>query len=207
MIKNILCFGDSNTWGLNPQTGKRFSATVRWPAKLAVKLGANFTIIEAGQPNRALVNNPPFAGELSGVTYLQSYLNELEIDLIIIDLGTNDLKNRFSLNVHDIAAGLSTLIDSILNFYKQSNASGSPQILILSPAHVREVGSYAGVYKGAEQKVVQLAAAFANVASIKQCSFYDLARIVSVSNEDGVHLDEKQHQKISDALEAIIREF
>ncbi|MGO2274907.1 hypothetical protein [Pseudoalteromonas nigrifaciens] len=176
MIKNILCFGDSNTWGLNPQTGKRFSATVRWPAKLAVKLGANFTIIEAGQPNRALVNNPPFAGELSGVTYLQSYLNELEID-------------------------------SILNFYEQSNAPGSPKILILSPAHVREVGSYAGVYKGAEQKVVQLAAAFANVASIKQCSFYDLARIVSVSNEDGVHLDEKQHQKISDALETIIREF
>ena len=68
MKKSILCFGDSNTWGLNPATGKRFEEKVRWPSVLAERLGDQFAIIEAGQPNRTLVNNPPFNGDLSGVS-------------------------------------------------------------------------------------------------------------------------------------------
>lgn len=59
MIKNILCFGDSNTWGLNPVTGGRFDESIRWTSQLATKLGSGFNIIEAGQPNRTLVNHPP----------------------------------------------------------------------------------------------------------------------------------------------------
>ena len=29
-MKRILCFGDSNTWGLIPGTDKRFADGVRW---------------------------------------------------------------------------------------------------------------------------------------------------------------------------------
>lgn len=71
MTKNILCFGDSNTWGLNPITGKRFDENTRWTSLLAKNLGCDFTVIEAGQPNRTLVYNPPFDGVLSGVSYLK----------------------------------------------------------------------------------------------------------------------------------------
>ena len=34
MQKNILCFGDSNTWGYIPGTGERYAPEVRWPGGL-----------------------------------------------------------------------------------------------------------------------------------------------------------------------------
>ncbi|MEI8640381.1 hypothetical protein P4S68_02110 [Pseudoalteromonas sp. Hal099] len=64
ITKNILCFGDSNTWGLNPETGKRYDEKTRWTTRLQQQLGSGFTVIESGQPNRTLVNNPPFTGSL-----------------------------------------------------------------------------------------------------------------------------------------------
>lgn len=33
-MKNILCFGDSNTWGFNAETKERFAADVRWTGVL-----------------------------------------------------------------------------------------------------------------------------------------------------------------------------
>ena len=92
MIKNILCFGDSNTWGLNSITGKRFDENTRWTSLLAKNLECAFAIIEAGQPNRTLVHNPPFDGVLSGVSYLKPYLEAHRIDFIIIALGTKSPK-------------------------------------------------------------------------------------------------------------------
>ena len=32
-MKQILCFGDSNTWGLIPKTNKRYEWGVRWTMK------------------------------------------------------------------------------------------------------------------------------------------------------------------------------
>ena len=34
----IVCFGDSNTWGHNPDGGKRFSEQERWPKILQTML-------------------------------------------------------------------------------------------------------------------------------------------------------------------------
>ncbi len=55
---NILCFGDSNTYGISPVDGKRFNDNERWPSLLGIKLGAGYHVIEAGQPNRTLTNEP-----------------------------------------------------------------------------------------------------------------------------------------------------
>lgn len=33
-MKNILCFGDSNTWGYDPVTGSRYAYDVRWTGRL-----------------------------------------------------------------------------------------------------------------------------------------------------------------------------
>ena len=48
ILMNILCFGDSNTYGISPLDGKRFDEHTRWPCLLADKLGAGHLVIEAG---------------------------------------------------------------------------------------------------------------------------------------------------------------
>jgi lysophospholipase L1-like esterase len=41
-MKTVLCYGDSNTWGFDPETGERFPEDVRWPGVLRAKLGDEY---------------------------------------------------------------------------------------------------------------------------------------------------------------------
>ena len=48
-MKQILCFGDSNTWGLDGETGKRFPWEERWTGILQEKLAdRDIRIVEEG---------------------------------------------------------------------------------------------------------------------------------------------------------------
>ena len=44
-MKTILCFGDSNTYGVNP-SGGRHRWNIRWPGRLQALLGAEYEVIE-----------------------------------------------------------------------------------------------------------------------------------------------------------------
>ena len=46
-MKNILCFGDSNTFGTNPKGG-RHQRFARWPGRLSQLLGEEYYVIEEG---------------------------------------------------------------------------------------------------------------------------------------------------------------
>ena len=55
-MKNILCFGDSNTYGLRPDNGDRYSSDVRWTGILSKKLGySNYRVVEEGLCGRTTV--------------------------------------------------------------------------------------------------------------------------------------------------------
>ena len=43
---NILCFGDSNTYGYKPDGTGRFDTDTRWTSLLQKKLGADHRVIE-----------------------------------------------------------------------------------------------------------------------------------------------------------------
>ena len=52
-MKNILCFGDSNTWGYDYTTydpalgaGRRMAFDERWPGIVQLNLGSEYRIIE-----------------------------------------------------------------------------------------------------------------------------------------------------------------
>ena len=74
---NVICFGDSNTYGYDPRGyfGGRYDADNRWVDILAAKTG--WEICNVGQNGREI---PPNAPSLPADT-----------DLLIVMLGTNDL--------------------------------------------------------------------------------------------------------------------
>ena len=47
-MKNILCYGDSNTWGFIPGTGERLEKDRRWTGVVQNRLGSGYRIIEDG---------------------------------------------------------------------------------------------------------------------------------------------------------------
>ena len=52
---NILCFGDSNTYGYKPDGTGRFDTDTRWTSLLQKKLGADHRVIEEGLCGRTTV--------------------------------------------------------------------------------------------------------------------------------------------------------
>ena len=148
-MKTIVCYGDSNTWGYDPVSQDRLSITQRWTGVLAQELGAGYRVIEEGLGGRTTVWDDPIEGYKNGKGYLIPCLETHKpIDLIIIMLGTNDLKKRFSVSAYDIANGAGVLVDVV-----QKSASGPrgavPQILLMAPPPTTQLTEFAEMFEGA----------------------------------------------------------
>ena len=201
ITKNILCFGDSNTWGLNPETGKRYDESARWTMLLNQQLGSEYKVIEAGQPNRTLVNNPPFTGELNGIRYLKPYLEQHVLSIIVIALGTNDLKKRFNLAPADIATSVTQLISSIEQFYSPADL---PQIIIIGPLFINPQPGLSRIYLNYEQKLLPLNALFERIAQEYGLNYVDISKLKAHLGSDGIHLNFQGHKQLSELLSQVV---
>ncbi len=136
--KRIVCFGDSNTWGYDPGTAERFPEDVRWTGLLAQALGENYWVIEEGQNGRTIATDDPCEGEKNGMRSLVPCIeSQKPFDLLIIMLGTNDLKRKFQYCAMDVAGEMELMAEKITN-YLRFHMKGNPQVLLISPVHIGE---------------------------------------------------------------------
>jgi lysophospholipase L1-like esterase len=202
-----LCYGDSNTWGYNPSTGGRYARDERWPGVLRQTLGEGYLVIEEGLNGRTTVWDDPIEGYKNGSTYLIPCLETHKpIDLVIILLGTNDLKMRFSVSAYDIANGAGVLVKIV-----QKSATGpgdrGPQVLLLAPPPVARLTGFAEMFEGAERKSRRFAEHYARVAQERGCAFMDTGQVIVSSDLDGIHLEASEHEKLGVAVAARVREL
>jgi len=213
-MANILCFGDSNTWGtppaktaiVLPNSQSRYSSNERWTGLLHQALKHSYQVVEEGQPSRTLVHNSPFDGDKTGIRYLKNCLEQYSPQLTIIMLGTNDLKNKYALCAKQIGQGLSTLVKQAQNFIVL-NTNIATKILLICPPTIDEVGHYAKMYAGGAEKSKQLAQHYQQCANELNCTFVDANTIITSSKEDGVHWPVDQHQLFANALLPIIKKL
>ena len=139
-MKNILCFGDSNTWGYDPTSNlsQRYPIDVRWTSVLQKQLGAEYRIIEEGLNGRTTCKNledpDPMAPFLSGSEALPVILQtHRPLDLVIMILGTNDIC-IFDQTMDEITQQARTLCEFILNY--EYTFDSCPQVLLISPIHI-----------------------------------------------------------------------
>lgn len=204
MEKTILCFGDSNTHGSAPNA-PRYLHDVRWTGVLQKALGTDYYVIEEGLPGRTTVWDDPIEERMSGRKYLPACLETHEpIDLIVLMLGTNDLKNRFSLTAADVAAGNGTLIKII----QQSGCGpdmNAPKVLLVSPPIYPDIPNLWECVSEAPNKSIGLSAAFRAVADEMGVSFFDAQSIISASDRGGMHWEPESHQIFGMKLAEIVR--
>ncbi|QQS39408.1 SGNH/GDSL hydrolase family protein [Candidatus Woesebacteria bacterium] len=203
----ILCFGDSNTWGYIPASGKRYPVGVRWTSLLQEKLGNDFEIIEEGLNSRATdIDDPKHIGK-NGLTYFRPCLETHHpIDLIILMLGTNDMKERFNRTPERITKGVENLLLSVKEFIEEEETI-MPKIVVVSPPLVdEEVEGVKEKYLGAGEKSKHLGSLYEVIAKKYNCEFIDIAKLVSPSKKDGYHLEPEDHKKIADYFYGLILE-
>ena len=153
-MKEILCFGDSNTHGYMPGLGTRYPIEQRWSGLLGKLLGDGYHVVEEGMDGRTTAFEDDLQPWRSALGYIGPCVKtHAPLDLIIIMLGTNDSKTRYGVSAEEIGFGMQELIQRIETFFRY-NAGRAGACPIQHPAAVP--GGAAGL--GAEPELPQLGA-------------------------------------------------
>lgn len=207
MLKNILCFGDSNTYGYIAGSGARYDENVRWTKRLQKLLGDSYYVIEEGLNGRTTVFDDPEQRFKNGSEYLEMcIITHRPLDLVIIMLGTNDTKERYKAQPADIASGMETLVKIL-----QNPELYNKDILIVSPILVSDSIVKSPYYEifGLEaiEKSKQLGPEYEKLAKKYNCFYLDAANYAIADDKDAIHLDEKAHASLAEAIYQKIKEI
>ena len=190
----IVVFGDSNTWGTDPATGGRFPRPQRWPSVLQRELGADFEVIAEGLRGRTTVHDDPIESYRLGANALPPCLmSHAPVDLVILALGCNDLKKRFSLSAFDIAEGAARLI-FLARAYGENADGRAPKILLIAPPPIAKLTAYAEMFEGGAEKSRLLGERYRAVAEREGVAFLDAGQVIRCSDLDGIHYEADQHE-------------
>lgn len=203
-MKTVLCFGDSNTHGQMPGGTPldRFAPDQRWPGVLRRELGPGWYVLEEGLSGRTTVHNDPIEGDLkNGRSYLRPCLmSHAPIDLVILMLGTNDLKVRFGQPPSEVAMGIGCLIHDIKDL-RPGPQGLVPEILVVAPPPMLDdIGEWEGIFSGAQPKSHRLAHEFEVIADSLEVHFFDAGAVIESDPADGFHLSAAAHETLGKCL-------
>lgn len=211
-MTSVLCYGDSNTWGYEASTEERLGRWVRWPGVLQRELGDEIDVIEEGQSGRTTVFDVPFEPYRNGLTHLPvSLLTHHPIDVVVIDLGTNDLFLP-GVNAYHAAHGAMKLAEVVLSS-DAGPADGAPAVLVVVPPPFASMNARAtNESPDAERESQRLSQAFIDAAADYAeeglaIPLLDLRDHVASSPIDGIHFEAEDHRAIGDAVAARLREI
>ena len=208
-MKNILFYGDSNTWGYDPVTCERYPYEKRWTTICAKALGEKYCCIPAGMNGRSTSFDDPLKACRNGLDGLDySLQTNKPLDLLVLMIGTNDLKYTDAAGSAD---GMERLVEKIMTANERYNLSSpvfpdGARMLLISPVLVKQNITECGTHDAREESR-KLSGLYAEIAKRYQIDFMDLADVAVPSEVDGVHLGLDALEKIGLAIAEKIKEI
>ena len=213
-IKNCLIYGDSNTWGFDPKSAgssfpMRIPRSLRWTTLLQDKLGSSSAVVvEALNARTTTFTDPssPCDGEYdcNGRNMFTTILHSHKpLSLVVIALGTNDMKDKFNTSPHDIVSGIRCLVRDVRKASSIADKPDEiPKILVLGPPiiYTTPVSKIWGFVDGSTEKSKKVSSLLMSVSKDINVAYLSLASVATVSNTDGVHFDETTQELIANAV-------
>jgi lysophospholipase L1-like esterase len=178
---------------------------------LARELGAAARVIEEGQNGRTTVHDDPTAwAPRNARTYLPACLeSQKPLDMVVLMLGTNDLKSMFGVSPGEIAAGLGILLRIILQSECGPNGV-APKVLLVCPPAIGDLSALpeleAKLADGRE-KSLRLPTYLSAISKQYKVDFLNSQEIVIPSKTDGIHLDAREHLALGRAIGAQVKKI
>jgi lysophospholipase L1-like esterase len=208
MMKTVLCYGDSLTWGVDAENRTRHAYENRWPSVLQKGLGHGVRVIAEGLNGRTAVYDDHGAdADRNGARILPTLLEtHSPIDLVIILLGTNDIKPVFANNAVVVSRGIKRLVDLVRHHTYPFDAD-IPDVLIVSPPALCETDDpvLGPIFAGRIEESRKLASIYADLADELGCGFFDAGSVAVTTPVDGVHMDAENTRAVGKGLEPIVR--
>jgi lysophospholipase L1-like esterase len=210
--KRVLAYGDSITWGWRPvEAGvpsDRYPLAQRWPGALQAALGSGYQVVEEGLNARTTDVADPTLPQITGAgldgsAYLPAALASQEpLDLVVIMLGTNDLKAQFGRTPERIAEGADKLVQIVKAIKGGVGTTyASPKVLLVSPPPLgTRMVFFKDAFAGGLEKSEQLAKAYAEVAGREGVGFLDAGSVIKTDGVDGLHLTAESEQALGRAI-------
>lgn len=216
-MKSILCFGDSLTWGYDPEPdGIRHPFEMRWPGALELGLNGKARVVEEGLPGRTTVFESSLLDHHNGKDALPMMIeSHAPLDLVIIMLGTNDLQRYLNGDAFSAARGVRRLVALVhekitsLRTLRHPNLP-MPEIMIISPPEILDTAIHPVGYEFFAENWAQsqhFSQKMKSVADEMNTHFFDAAEIVTASQLDGVHLSATETQKLGQALISHVKDI
>ena len=217
--RRILVYGDSNTWGWKPVLegfpGTRHADDVRWPGAMAAALGPAYAVVVDGLNGRS-AEAPSSEGPLAVCTlnaangdFVKALVRELPLDLVVVMLGTNDVRSDFD---RKPAAIVEALLQMAFAVRRSAGmfATGypAPRVLLVAPVALGDTSRtpMGAVYRdGAPEKSRLVARALMQLAAQEGIDAFDANSAVAAPGIDGIHLTAEGHAALGAAMAAKVR--
>ena len=204
ILKKILCFGDSNTYGYIPNNGARYDKNTRWTGVLSLLSHGKFEIIEGGCNNRTAFAANPAGKIFTGYEILPELLTD-DFDAVVLAIGINDTQFLFDTVIEDFTTGIENLINIVQAKCPQA------KIILVAPSILTDDvlnGNFACLFdRTSIEKSRQLPLLYQKIAEKQNIEFLDLNSVAKTSSLDGLHYAPEQHLKIAQAIFTILSEL
>lgn len=205
-MRQILCFGDSNTYGLIPGTTKRYDWNTRWTGMVGDSLGSRgYRVIEEGLCGRTTIFDDPLRAGRRGTEYLPVVLEtHRPVDLVVLMLGTNDCKTLYDASARVIGLGIRKLIGQVRDLAPEA------KILLISPIHLGD-DVWDGYDPEFDERSVRtsrkLGAVYEQIAAEEGIFYLAASDYARPSGEDREHLDREGHKALAQAVSSRVLEI
>jgi lysophospholipase L1-like esterase len=207
-VRTILAFGDSLTWGYEAVTARRHAFENRWPNALAAKLGADVRVIAEGLNGRTTVHDDWLVDEnRNGSKALPMLLSSHQpLDLVIIMLGSNDMKHPWWSRASDARRGVQRLVEIVQRF-QWGMEMQRPEILIMAPPPLvrTELSDFDKLFGHAIKESQFFGKEYKNLADLLDIHFFDAGSVIESDPLDGVHLTRENSRKLGEAVAPIVK--
>ena len=198
-MRQLLCFGDSNTWGLDGDSGTRLPWGVRWTSLLQEQLGQQYHVIEEGLCGRTTIFDDPLRNGRRGTELLPVLLEtHATVDGVVLMLGTNDCKTAFGASAEVIGKGIERLLRQI------RYAAPQAEILLISPIYLGDRVWRPECDPEFSKKSIavshQLEAVYETIAKRWNIGFLRAADYAVCSDTDQEHMNAAGHAAFAQAV-------
>lgn len=206
-MKTVLCYGDSNTYGYNPNEGhrSRYPKELRWTTILQELLGEKYEIIVEGLNGRTTAYDRPGFPWKNGLQPLAAILGSHKpIDYVVFMLGTNDCNVEMNLSSEDIAKGMERLIikTRTMTIIQQEYI---PNIIVVSPPPMLENYHYSPFSDQLDDASIiksnEIGPLYKEISLKHDCVYVDAGKNdVEVSMLDCEHLTVNGHRTLANLV-------
>lgn len=206
-MKTILAYGDSLTHGADPGGGPRHAFEDRWPSVLERALGGKARVIAEGLGGRTTVfDDFSSAADRNGARVLPTLLDSHKpLDLVIIMLGTNDLKVYINGTAFGAAMGVKRLVQ-IVRQHPYEPGQPTPQVMIVAPplTVASEHADLHPMFAPRADEASLFDIYYSRIARELGADYFNAASVAVADPRDGVHLDAANTRAIGEALAPLV---